>query len=109
MVELVCIVISKCDVGYHDDGICKITAPVMCFLVYNPEYPIKWHSINKIISERLRCPDVAFIDGSKAHRSTTGYCLFHTQFRVCFVLLDKDSIVTVNCRTAIKVLFLYFN
>jgi len=35
---------------------------------------------------------------------------FHTQFRVLLVMLIvEDPTVTLECRTAIKVLFLYFN
>jgi hypothetical protein len=83
--------------------------------------------------ERQRCPDVAFIDGSKEYWSTTGHVPFYIQFRqsanlgrvrfsygisrscdecqfrVWVMLIVEYPTVTVTCRTAIKALFLYFN
>lgn len=32
---------------YNDDSICKITSPVFCFCVDNPEFE-KWNSLHQI-------------------------------------------------------------
>ena len=40
---------------------------------------------------------------------TAGYGPFHTHFKVQAVLIIEDPTVTVKCRTAIKVMFLYIN
>jgi hypothetical protein len=53
------------------------------------------------------CLDVAFVDRSIEYRSITGKGSFHTHFMVCVMLIIEYRTVTVNCRTAIKAMFLY--
>ena len=58
-------------------------------------------------SEPQRCRDVPFIDRN-IKRVPLNWRLFHTHFSIRVILTVEDPTVTVKCRTAIKVLFLYF-
>ena len=65
--------------------------------------------IHQMIPEWQKCPDVTFTYGSKEYHSTADLMTFHSHYRVWVLIIIEDPTVTVKCRTAIKVLFLYFN
>ena len=77
----ICILVLWC----NDDGICKISSLVFCFLFDSPVFGIL-NYILQATSKLQRCPDVAFITRSKEYHSTAGLELFHTQARSCFTL-----------------------
>ena len=54
-------------------------------------------------------PRCRFIDRSNKCHSTAVLGMFQTHFRIWAVLIVEDPTVTIKCRTAIKILFLYFN
>ena len=68
----------------------------------------KWNSMHQITSSKQGCPDVAFINRSKEYRRAKG-CFILILDMSCVHSLLKTLSITVTCRTAIKVLFVYFN
>jgi hypothetical protein len=53
---------------HNDDGICKITSLIICFLVDNSAFENKIP--HQITSKWKKCPDVALIDRSNEDCST---------------------------------------
>ena len=62
-----------------------------------------------MISERQRCLNIAFIQGSNEYRPCACWGPFHAHFRVWVILIVEDPAGTVKCETASNALFLSFN
>ena len=87
-------VASSCDVVHNDDGICKITSPMFCFLVDRLESELFQIPIHEITSTRKWYQDVAIIGRRKSidHMQDkgrlsliSGYALFkYTSSRFSF-------------------------
>ena len=81
---------------------CRRRLLVIIICSYDREYRVVYNA-------DYRYPDVAFICMSKEYCSTADQGPFHSHFGIQVMLIVEDPTVTVKCRTAIQVLFLYFN
>ena len=84
--------------GYNDDGICKIIAPVFYILITPHLKNVTIHHMSRKRQNAAFIEDIAqlHVGGS-----------FH--FRISAMLIIEDSIVTVKFRTVIHAPLLCFN
>ena len=86
-----------CDVKHNDDSICKITSTISCWLSW--VWEVKFYAQKKIKAKKIpRC---------NIYRLNFRVWAITHSFRLWVMLIIYVATVTVECRMAIKVLFLY--